>query len=60
MGIMWQCDRCEELDQMKPWDCPVCNKETCAHCFTMYAVCDSCAKGKTPEEIEILSGIEWD
>ena len=61
-GATWECERCHEWDTDKPWNCPVCGKETCEHCFDSYGVCRDCAKGKTPEQCKDLAeknGWDW-
>lgn len=51
-GICWECDRCGNIDNQKPWNCPVCGEEVCENCFDRYMVCKSCAKEKTDEELK--------
>ncbi len=51
---VWECETCKGSYPSKPWKCPVCGVETCELCFDRYAVCKSCAAGKTDDELRIL------
>lgn len=53
--LVWLCETCRGTDPTPPWECPVCKKETCGHCFEAYAVCKKCAAGKTIAEIKKMA-----
>lgn len=54
----WKCDSCgrvidEKYD--KPWPCPGCGNEVCEYCFDSFAHCETCAAGKTDEELRLAA-----
>ena len=57
----YQCDTCGEFsesvgsDEDRPWKCPVCGKEVCAHCFSKYATHKTCCEGKTDAELIVIA-----
>lgn len=54
LGKCWRCDSCDNIDNHKPWECPLCNRETCEWCVGYHGVCDSCCGDKSLEEIKKL------
>ncbi len=54
---VWECETCKGSYPLKPWECPVCGVETCELCFDRFAVCKTCAIGKTDDELKALS--DW-
>jgi hypothetical protein len=61
LGPAWKCETCQSIDYGRtgrPWSCPLCGVETCDHCLDRYSVCKTCGKGKTDEELILLT--EWD
>lgn len=50
----------DQMLEIMPWKCPVCDKEACAHCYYMYATHKECFNGKTEEEVkEIANKQGW-
>lgn len=41
----------DNVTETKPWSCPVCGKEACAHCYWKYAAHKACCEGKTDVEL---------
>ena len=53
---VYECDSCGGLTrndgslEARPWECPVCGKETCSKCYSRCAVCNQCASILSPDE----------
>ena len=58
----YQCDSCgkfnesigpylDNVTEIKPWNCPVCGKEACQHCYSKFATHEACCNGKTDTEL---------
>lgn len=63
IGACWKCDNCGSIDNQQPWNCIICNKETCENCFSMYMLCYDCGKELKETEAKQISeeaGYTWD
>lgn len=55
MKIVYQCENCKRIHNLKTWIffCCECGKEICEECMYGWATCKNCANGKTDDFLKL-------